>query len=92
VPARSGATEGSVVKRAAMKASMAARLAWSLCVACVVGVGGALVLQVLNGTAGLESVSLPAAVAFAVVGALVASRQPRNRVGWLLLAAACAWP
>jgi uncharacterized membrane protein YeiH len=75
-----------------MKASMAARLAWSLCVACVVGVGGALVLQVLNGTAGLESVSLPAAVAFAVVGALVASRQPRNRVGWLLLAAACAWP
>jgi hypothetical protein len=87
VPARSGAIEGPVAKRADMKASMAARLAWSLCVACVVGVGGALVLQVLNGTAGLESVSLPAAVAFAVVGALVASRQPRNRVGWLLLAA-----
>jgi hypothetical protein len=70
-----------------MKASMAARLAWSLSVACVVGVGASLVLQVLNGTAGLGSVPLPAAVAFAVVGALVASRQPDNKVGWLLLAA-----
>jgi hypothetical protein len=66
---------------------MAARLAWSLCVACAVGVGGSLLLQVLNGTAGLGSVPLPAALAFAVVGALVASRQPDNKVGWLLLAA-----
>jgi hypothetical protein len=71
-----------------MKAPTAARLAWSLAVACVVGVGGSLVLQVLNGTAGLGSAPQPAALlAFAVVGALVASRQPHNPVGWLLLAA-----
>ena len=67
-----------------MTARTAARLAWSLCAGCVVvGVGGVVVLQVLNGTAGLGSAPL---LAFAVVGGLVASRQPRNPVGWQLLA------
>jgi len=70
-----------------MRAARAARLAWSLCVACAVGVAASLLLQVLNGNAGLGSVPLPAGLAFAVVGALVASRQPDNKVGWLLLAA-----
>jgi hypothetical protein len=77
-----------------MKAATAARLAWSLCVACLVGLGGYLLLYVLNGTAGLGSLPLPAALTFtvvgalfAVVGALVAARQPHNKVGWLLLAA-----
>jgi hypothetical protein len=76
-----------------MKAATAARLAWSLCVACLVGLGGYLLLYVLNGTAGPGSLPLPAALTFtvvgalsAVVGALVASRQPDNKVGWLLLA------
>jgi hypothetical protein len=36
-----------------MKAATAARLAWSLCVAGMVGLGGYLLLDVLNGTAGL---------------------------------------
>jgi hypothetical protein len=65
----------------------AARLAWSLCAGCVAGIGGLLVLKMLNGPADLHSAALVAApLAFSVVGALVAARQPRNPVGWQLLA------
>jgi hypothetical protein len=65
----------------------AARLAWSLCAGCVAGIGGLLVLKVLNGPADLRAAPLVAApLAFSVVGALVASRQQRNPVGWQLLA------
>jgi hypothetical protein len=71
-----------------MTARSAARLAWSLCGGCVVGGGGVVVLQLLNGTSELGWAPLPALLAFAVVGALVAARQPRNSVGWLLLAVA----
>src|SRR5512132_456367 len=71
-----------------MTARTAARLAWSLCAGCVVGGGGVVVLQLLNGTSDLGWAPLPALLAFAVVGALVAARQPRNSVGWLLLAVA----
>jgi hypothetical protein len=71
-----------------MTARTAARLAWSLCAGCVLGGGGGVVLQLLNGTSDLGWAPLPALLAFAVVGALVASRQPRNSVGWLLLAVA----
>jgi hypothetical protein len=71
-----------------MTARTAARLAWSLCTGCVVGGGGVVVLQLLNGTSDLGWAPLPALLAFAVVGALVAARQPRNSVGWLLLAVA----
>jgi hypothetical protein len=71
-----------------MTARTAARLAWSLCAGCVVGGGGVVVLQLLNGTSELGWAPLAALVAFAVVGALVAARQPRNSVGWLLLAVA----
>jgi hypothetical protein len=68
-------------------ARTAARLAWSLCAGCVAGIGGLLVLKVLNGAADLRSAPLVAApLAFSVVGALVAARQQRNPVGWQLLA------
>jgi hypothetical protein len=68
-------------------ARVAARLAWSLCAGCVAGIGGLLVLKVLNGAADLRSAPLVAApLAFSVVGALVAARQHRNPVGWQLLA------
>jgi hypothetical protein len=68
-------------------ARTAARLAWSLCAGCVAGIGGLLLLKVLNGAADLRSAPLVAApLAFSVVGALVASRQQRNPVGWQLLA------
>jgi hypothetical protein len=71
-------------------ARTAARLAWSLCAGCVVvGVGGVVVIRVFNGTVGLGSAPLLASLlAFAVVGGLVASREPRNPVGWLLVAVA----
>jgi hypothetical protein len=71
-----------------MTTRSAARLAWSLCAGCVVGGGSVVVLQLLNGTSDLGWAPLPALLAFAVVGALVAARQPRNSVGWLLLAVA----
>ena len=71
-----------------MTARTAARLAWSLCAGCMVGGGVVVVLQLLNGTSELGWAPLAAVLAFAVVGALVASRQPRNSVGWLLLAVA----
>ena len=71
-----------------MTARTAARLAWSLCTGCVVGGVGVVVLQLLNRTSDLGWAPLPALLAFAVVGALVAARQPRNSVGWLLLAVA----
>jgi hypothetical protein len=71
-----------------MTARTAARLAWSLCIGCVVGGGGVVVLQLLNGTSELGWAPLPALLAFAVVGGLVAVRQPRNSVGWLLVAVA----
>jgi hypothetical protein len=65
----------------------AARLAWSLCAACVAGIAGLVVLKVLNGPADLRSALLAAApLAFSVVGALVAAGQQRNPVGWQLLA------
>ena len=71
-----------------MTARTAARLAWSLCTGCVVGGGVVVVLQLLNGTSELGWAPLPALLAFAVVGGLVASREPRNPVGWLLVAVA----
>jgi hypothetical protein len=68
-------------------ARSAARLAWSLCAASVAGISGLLALKVLNGPADLRAAPLVAApLAFSVVGALVASRQHRNPVGWQLLA------
>jgi hypothetical protein len=72
----------------AMSRRTAARLAWSLCGGCVVGGCGVVVLQLRNGTSELGWAPLAALLAFAVVGGLVASRQPRNSVGWLLLAVA----
>ena len=83
-----GAMDDCLSRQADMKAPTAARLAWSLSAGCVVGAGGYVMLQTLNGTANLGSAPLLAALAFAVVGGLVASRQPRNPVGWLLVAVA----
>jgi hypothetical protein len=74
-------------QQATVSAEMATRLAWSLCAASVVGICSLVLLNILNGVAGLATwPQLGATLTFSAVGALVAARQPRNAVGWLLLA------
>ncbi len=69
--------------------SVAARLvAWSLCAAVFAGALCVFGLMYLNGTNFITSGIPFLGLASAVVGALVASRQPRNLVGWFFLASA----
>jgi hypothetical protein len=73
----------------------AAWLAWSLCTLCVALAAGSLILAVLNGRApseilideGIVAIAT-LAVAFSVVGALIASHRPGNPIGWIFCAAA----
>jgi hypothetical protein len=66
----------------------AARLAWSVCGLTLVLVACTLALAVVNG-ADAAAVSFPLAMtASAVVGSLVASRRPKNPVGWFFLGSA----
>jgi class 3 adenylate cyclase len=69
----------------------AARLAWGVAGLCLVGIVAGLVLTGLSGEldghfVGLSMSFAGVLVAFPAVGALVAARQPRNPVGWQLLA------
>ena len=78
-----------------MRARAASWLAWFLCVLCVALAVGSLLLGFLNGRtlgeifAG-EDIAMIAtlAVAFSTVGAMIASRRPRNPIGWVFCAAA----
>jgi hypothetical protein len=73
----------------------AAWLAWSLCLVCVGLAAASVILALLNGRApseilideGIAAVAT-LAVAFSVVGALVASQRPENPIGWIFCAAA----
>jgi hypothetical protein len=65
-------------------------LAWSL-FALFVLFSGATVGLVLSGSGRVDQALVVLAVGFAVVGALVASREPANAVGWLLLAIAVSF-
>jgi hypothetical protein len=68
----------------------ASRLPWAIGSLCLVGTLAGLVLTALNGPLDWQFARFAAAltplVAFPVVGALIATRQPRNPVGWQLLA------
>ena len=75
---------------------MTARLAWGMCAASVVLTAIGLVFVAVNGEtargATLGSPTFDTAfsviyLAFPVVGALIASRQPRNAIGWVFLVA-----
>jgi hypothetical protein len=74
----------------AMSPRTAARLAWGMAALCLTGTLTGLVLTALSGALEWQLTRFAAAltplVAFPVVGALIASRQPRNPVGWQLLA------
>jgi hypothetical protein len=69
----------------------AARVAWEAGALCLAGTVAGLVLTGLNGAFDRQSIGpfasvAGALIAFPAVGALVAARQPRNPVGWQLLA------
>jgi len=75
--------------------SSTTRLAWGLCASCVVLTAAGLVFAAVNEAAPVNTLGSPAFdaafsvvyLAFPVVGALIASRQPRNAIGWLFLVA-----
>jgi hypothetical protein len=82
-------TGDGVTARAAPPSRGASALAWSLLAITVVGAVVGQILEratdSLDGSLAEEMALLVAFMAFPVVGALIASRHPRNAVGWLLL-------
>jgi signal transduction histidine kinase len=77
-----------------MRQKTASRLAWLLWAATVGLLFGGIVLTVASGDINVDSIVVVFylfVLAFATVGALVASRRPGNPVGWLLGASAMAY-
>jgi signal transduction histidine kinase len=72
-------------------------VAWSIAALVVALTAAEIVLLTINGRRGwdevygITGVGIVSPLAFAGVGALAASRQPRNAVGWLFLAAGISW-
>jgi signal transduction histidine kinase len=73
----------------------AARLAWAVAIGCWLMAGTSLVLYAMTRTIldspdanGAGFANIIPAVTFGALGGLVASRQPRNPIGWLMLAIA----
>jgi hypothetical protein len=74
-----------------MSARVAAWLAWSLCGLTLILVAGVVAFEVLYRVS-LSGLSLLVfVVPSALVGAVVASRQPRNSVGWFFVVSATCW-
>ena len=71
------------------------RIAWGICFLTLAVVASAIVLVVLNRDSirslyEANAIEIIVPITWAVLGALVASRQPRNVIGWLFLAIALA--
>jgi class 3 adenylate cyclase len=68
----------------------AARVAWLLCLATLLTVAATVVLVVgnrasIHSVEDANAIEIVLPIGFAVLGALVAARQPRNAMGWLFL-------
>jgi hypothetical protein len=72
-----------------MKERSAARLAWVVLCCIVLLVVAVLAISVETGS-GVDGFSI-ASLSFPIVGALIASRQPRNTLGWILLGVGVGW-
>jgi hypothetical protein len=72
-----------------MNERSAARLAWVL-LGCVVSLVVAVLAISVETGSGVDGFSI-ASLSFPVVGALIASRQPRNTLGWILLGVGVGW-
>ena len=69
-----------------MNGRSTSRVAWASCALIVVLGAWVIVLQALNGRATVQdAVAAAGALTAAVVGAVVASRRPKNPVGWFFL-------
>jgi hypothetical protein len=70
-------------------------LAWGLSAVSVALAGGAVVLAARNGESPAElvanhhAIGIVTGAGLAVLGALIATRRPRNPIGWLMCVAAC---
>ena len=73
-----------------MSARATRRLAWGL-FGLYAALASTTLALVIFGSASHDDVTTVLTVGFAFVGALVAARQPANRVGWLLLCIAMSW-
>jgi signal transduction histidine kinase len=77
-----------------VRAKTASRVAWSLWALTPVSLAAGVILGLATDTFRADAfiVLIPAfLLAFATVGALVASRHPRNAIGWIFLATSVAW-
>lgn len=94
-PAQSELTKSPALRREVGANARVPWLAWLLCLLCVTLTAASLILALLNGRTleyifveGIIATVATLAVAFSVVGALIASRRPENPIGWIFCAAA----
>ena len=73
-----------------MKAGVGPKLAWLLCALALASSAGIVVLNVLNRSrhdsiADNQLIGVVLGISFSLLGAIIVSRQPENRVGWIYL-------
>jgi hypothetical protein len=81
------------MEKESMSGRSAYRVAWCIWALVIVISAVTLVLQVKNAPSAwlVDSVNSLILLAFATIGALIASRRPENRIGWIFSASALLW-